>query len=204
MNWQRRRKRFRKRCGAVHNSLGKEWRGLPTTGGLDNATGPPCFFFMRLPSLLFVTALAGVCMPEPIVAAPLELITAKEAAQPNLPPTKGGLPPIGELVGSKPAVPNSPKIVVEKPAEGVGVHTPFPVKIRFVPSSGNKIDLNSLEIHVVKLIRISLLSRLKPYVTTRGIDVPETQIPTGTYSIHIAVADDHGHRNETTQTWTVQ
>ena len=129
-------------------------------------------------------------------AAPLELITSKEAAQPNL-------PAIGEMTGPKSQAPGAPQIIVEKPAEGTTVHAPFPVKIKFVPSSGNKIDLGSLEIHVLKIIRISLLSRLKPYVTANGIDVPEAQVPTGTYNIHIAVEDDHGHRSETTQAWTV-
>ena len=138
------------------------------------------------------------------MAAPLQLLTAEEAAQPNLPMPKPGLPQIGELVGAKPAVPGGPQIIIDKPAQNVGVHVPFPVRIRFVPRHGNKINLDSLEIYVLKLIRISLVSPLKPYLTSDGINVPEAQVPTGTYNIHIAVEDDHGHRSETTQTWTVR
>jgi len=139
------------------------------------------------------------------LGAPLELLTAKEASQPNLPMPKAGLPPIGELAGTKPPQPGAPKIIVVKPTQNVGgVHTPFPVKIQFVPTDGSKINLDSIEIDVLKLIKISLVSRLKPYLTTGGIDVPEAQIPAGTYNIHIAVEDNHGLRSETTQTWTIQ
>ena len=166
--------------------------------------GPPFLSIMRLLSHLFLGMLAGVWMTDPALAVPLELLTAKEAAQPNLPIPKAGLPAIGELTSGKPPEPGAPKIIVVKPAQGAGVHPPFPVKIRFVPSSGYKIDLDSLEIDVLKLIKISLLSRLKPYVTASGIDVPDAQVPSGTYNIHIAVKDDHGHRSETTQTWTIQ
>ena len=34
--------------------------------------------------------------------------------------------------------------------------------------------------------------------------MPDAQIPSGTYNIHIALTDDHGHRTETTETWMVQ
>jgi hypothetical protein len=158
---------------------------------------------MRLLTQLFLGILAGVWIAHSAPAAPLELLTAKEAAQPNLPLAKPDLPAIGELSSGKPPGPGAPKIIVEKPTQNAGVHTPFPIKIRFVPSSGHKIDLDALEIDVVKIIRISLVARLKPYVSPNGIDVPEAQVPSGTYNIHIAVKDDHGHRSETTQTWTV-
>ena len=147
----------------------------------------------------------SVSMAGAVMAGPLVLLSPKEAAQVKLPPSKAGLLPIGESAGAKPA-PGAPKIIVDKPTQntGGGVHAPFTIKIRFVPSSGNKINLNSLEVDVRKVIKISLVSRLKPYLTAEGITVPDAQIPSGTYNIHIALADDHGHRIETTQTWMVQ
>jgi hypothetical protein len=159
---------------------------------------------MRLRSHLFLGMLIGTSMASVAVAAPLELLTAKEAAEPNLPMPKPGLLPVGEAAGAKPTLPGGPQIIIDKPAQNAAVQVPFPVKIRFVPSSGSKIKLDSLEIDVLKLIRISLVSRLKPYLTAVGINVPEAQVPSGTYNIHIAVEDDHGHRSETTQTWTVR
>jgi hypothetical protein len=188
---------------AAHNSLGKNGAACLTTVRLDNTAAPPCFSLMKLLSLLFLTALAATGMAETTVAAPLELITAKEAAQPNLSIPKGGKSANGEIILGRPPVPGAPQIIVEKPEQGLGVNTPFPVKIRFVPTGGAKINVNSLEIDVLKLIKISLLSRVKPYATANGINVPEAQVPSGTYNIRIAVADDQGRRGETTQTWTV-
>ena len=158
---------------------------------------------MRLSSHLFVVALLSVSMAGAVMAGPLVLLSAKEAAQVKLPAPKPGLLPIGEAGAAKPA-PGAPKIIVDKPAQNGSVHAPFAIKIRFVPSSGNKINLDSLEVDVHKLIKISLVSRLKPYLTSEGINVADAQIPSGTYNVHIALSDDHGHRTETTQTWMVQ
>jgi hypothetical protein len=99
--------------------------------------------------------------------------------------------------------PGAPKIIVDKPNQNAGLNRPFPIKIRFVPSDGARIDLDSLQVDVLKLIKISLIPRLKPYLSSDGIDVPEAQIPSGTYNLHIAVTDDHGRRTEKMQTWTV-
>jgi len=159
--------------------------------------------FMKLIPFLGLALLVGISTMGTAAAAPLELITAKEAAQPNLNISKGSKSANGEIIMGKPPVPGAPQIIVEKPEKGVGVNTPFPVKIRFVPTGGAKINLNSLEIDVLKLVKISLLSRFKPYSTSAGISVPEAQVPAGTYNVRIAVADDQGRRGETTQTWTV-
>jgi hypothetical protein len=105
--------------------------------------------------------------------------------------------------GRRGAAPGAPQIVVEMPAEGVLVSTPFPVKIHFLPAPGAKINLESLKVEVLKLVPISLLSRVKPYLTATGIDVPEAKIPAGTYNVHIAVSDDQGRETSTVQTWMV-
>jgi len=73
---------------------------------------------MKLLSLLFLTALAGMGMAETAVAAPLELITAKEAAQPNLSIPKGAKSANGEIIMGKPPVPGAPQIIIEKPELG--------------------------------------------------------------------------------------
>jgi hypothetical protein len=142
-------------------------------------------------------------------AAPVELLTPAEAAQPNLPPVKDGGPITGTQslhLNSVPVVPvaGAPQIVVDTPSGGAPVSAPFPVKIRFVPSSGAKINLDSLKVEVLKMVPISLLSRVKPYLTSAGINVPEAKIPAGTYNVHIAVADDQGREGSTVQTWTVR
>jgi hypothetical protein len=149
-----------------------------------------------------ITAFAGK-------AAPVELLTPAEAAQPNLPRAADGSPITGNESlklnsGSAIPVPGAPQIFVETPTGGASVTAPFPVKIHFVPSAGSKINLESLKVEVLKLVPISLLSRVKPYLTAAGINVPEAKIPAGTYNVHIAVADDQGREGSTVQTWTVR
>lgn len=159
---------------------------------------------MKIWSFAFVFALFTCGIISGTSAAPLELITASEAAGPNLSLPKGGRPAgLSGLHGRSPA-PGAPQIIVEKPEQGAAVSTPFPVRVRFLPSPGAKINLQSLKIDVLKLIRISLLSRVKPYLTERGINVPEAKVPPGTYNIEIAVADDQNRIGSTVQTWIVR
>jgi len=139
-------------------------------------------------------------------AAPVELLTPAEAAQPNLPIVKEGISVKSSVPFLRPeATPaaGAPQILVEMPMPGIAVTAPFPVKIRFVPSSGAKINLDSLKVDVLKLIPISLLSRVKPYLTAAGISVPEAKIPAGSYNVRIVVADDLGREGSTVQMWTV-
>jgi hypothetical protein len=155
-----------------------------------------------IPSLLIAIALPFLA-PYPVCAAPLELLTAVEAAQGDPKPGTGNaqeLPPIGAAPDS---APGAPQIIVDTPGAGGAVSAPFPVKIRFIPESGAKINLDSLKVEVLKIIPISLLGRIKPYLTAAGINVPEAKIPTGAYRVHIAVADDHGRLASTVETWTV-
>lgn len=159
---------------------------------------------MKIWSFVFVFALFTGGISNGTSAAPLELITASEAAQPNLSPSKNKNKSQGfaGLLG-KSSEPGAPQIIVEKPEEGAAVATPFPVRIRFIPSSGAKINLRSVEIYVLKMIKISLLSRVKPYLTEKGINVPEAKVPAGTYNVLIAVADDKGRKGSAVQKWIV-
>ena len=151
----------------------------------------------RIWHLMFVI-LGSLLAPGAGYAAPLVLLTTEEAAQPE--PTAKDEPPLP--VGSGPAA-GAPQIIVETPGSGGQVTTPFPVKIRFVPSPGSKINLDTVKVEVLKLIPISLLSRVKPYLTVVGIDVPEAKIPAGIYHLRIAVTDDQGREGIAMQTWTV-
>ena len=172
---------------------------------------------MKIWPFPFLLALLTCGIISETSAAPLELITASEAAEPNLSIPKSGVSAAPNLsvpkggVSGEPSgfhgispMPGGPKIIVEKPEEGSSVPTPFPVRIRFIPSPGAKINLQSLEIDVLKIIRISLLSRVKPYLNEKGINVPEARVPPGTYNIEIAIADNQGRVGSTIQTWIVR
>lgn len=158
---------------------------------------------MKLCLFVFVMAFFTGGILHESLAAPLELITAKEAAQPNLSLSKGDMAKDGSGLHGRSQAPGAPQIIVEKPAQGTAVATPFPVRVRFIASPGAKINLGSLKIDVLKLIRISLLSRVKPYLTEKGINVPEAKVPPGTYNVEIAIADDQNRIGSTIQQWIV-
>jgi hypothetical protein len=161
---------------------------------------------MKLMRFFFVTiALTGAWLQVTAGgAAPVELLTAEEAAQPNIP--KGPVTGQRSVIEteSKAPSPGAPQIIVDTPSQGVGVTAPFPVKIRFVPSSGSKINVDSVKVEVLKFVTISLLSKVKPYLSPTGINVPEAKIPAGTYNVRIAVTDDQGREGDTVQVWTVR
>jgi len=161
----------------------------------------PC---LLLAAVIFIFATGGLVAAPPAV----ELLTATEAAQPNLPMGKGGktLVPDGPITNSEirsTPIPGAPQIIVDTPTQGIEVTAPFPVKIRFVPMGGAKIKLETLKVEVLTMIPISLVSRVRPYLTESGINVPEAKIPSGTYNVRIAVADDQGREGSTVQAWTV-
>ena len=136
-------------------------------------------------------------------ARPVQLLTATEAAQPDGPRSSGpGRSAIDGLQKPETVV-GAPQILVDTPESGGEVSAPFPVKIRFVPSAGAKINVSTVRIEVLKLVPISLLARVKPYLTAAGINVPEAKIPAGTYNVRVAVADDQGREGTTVQTWVV-
>ena len=161
-----------------------------------------------LPVSLLAVSLALGWLPALAGAAPVVLLTKSEASRPDAPP-KADIPSApGTAVekaepGTAP-VPGAPQIVVDMPEPGTEVAAPFPVKIRFVPSAGARIKLDTLKIEVLKLIPISLLSRVRPYLSAAGINVPEARIPSGNYNVRIAVADDQGREGMTVQVWTVK
>ena len=159
---------------------------------------------MKIWSVAFLFALLTCGIISETSAAPLELITASEAAGPNLSIPKGGMSEEPSGFHGRSPMPGGPRIIVEKPEQGSSVPTPFPVRVRFIPSPGAKINLQSLEIDVLKMIKISLLSRVKPYLNEKGINVPEAKVPPGTYNIEIAIADDQGRVGSTIQTWIVR
>ncbi len=159
---------------------------------------------MKIWSFAFLFALLSCGIISETSAAPLELITASEAAKPDLSIPKGGVSRESSGFHGISPMPGGPKIIVEKPEQGTGVSTPFPVRIRFIPAPGARINLQSLEICVLKMIKISLLSRVKPYVNEKGINVPEAKVPPGTYNIEIAIADNQGRVGSTIQTWIVR
>ena len=144
-------------------------------------------------------ALAGPDTALPVSAGTLVLITREEANLPAYrPPSKG----LGEEPGqSRPGLrwrglaAGPQLIVVAPPAKGgtLIAHRPVSLHIRFrTAEDGAAIDLNSLRVTYLRLWGIDITDRIKPYLSTQGIDVDNADIPPGEHSIELEVRDTLG------------
>jgi hypothetical protein len=149
---------------------------------------------MSLPRFTILSVL--LCFAATSEAAPLQLLTPKQAAQPNQAHSK--LPPIAIKDAG------SPDIRFETPRPGTATSAPFAVKVKFVAADGAKIRPETLKIQVLKVVPISLNSMVKPYVSAAGINIPEATIPAGKYDVRVVVADTKGREGEAVGTWVVK
>lgn len=149
---------------------------------------------MMLPRLKLFSVLLGLAATSH--AAPLQLLTAKQAAQQSQAHSK--LPPIANHDAG------SPHIRFETPRPGTATAAPFAVKVKFVAADGAKIRPETLKIQVLKIVPISLNSMVKPYVSASGINIPEATIPPGKYDVRVVVADTKGREGEAVGTWVVK
>jgi hypothetical protein len=122
------------------------------------------------------------------------LITPEEAAQPDAPPetpaavklrTRGRTAP--ETLG--------PKVEMLSPPDGQPTAAPVTLQVKFTANLA-PIDLNSLKVKVVKLIKIDITERVKPYLSAEGITIPDAKFPSGKFRVKLEIADVKGNITE--------
>lgn len=74
--------------------------------------------------------------------------------------------------------------------------------ITFDAHNGATIDPATVKVSYMKQPVIDLTPRLKPFITPKGIDAKDVQIPPGTHMIRVEVTDSQGR--STTQIMTIQ
>lgn len=112
-------------------------------------------------------------------ADPLVLITAEEAAQPDPAVSRG--PRFRE---------DGPLIEMKSPEHDAAYAAPMTLEARFTPGErGDAVDMETLKVSYVKLIKIDVTDRLKEFVTADGIVVPEADVPAGKHTFEIYIED---------------
>lgn len=145
--------------------------------------------------LVFATlAVAGLVSSKAAAEGPdgFWLITPEEAAQADAPAVT---PPPVRLRGRSAPASLGPKVEMVSPPEGTPVPSPLELLVTFAPNQA-PIDLASLKVKLVKLIKIDITERLKPYVTQDGIRVPDAKIPSGKFRVLLEIADVKGNVTE--------
>jgi hypothetical protein len=117
-------------------------------------------------------------------AAAFQLITAAEAALP------AGTVPSFEVRGSPTRLP-SITVVVPHPGGGA-VYSPFELRLDFRAFGGAAIDPDSVVVTYIKNPDIDISPRIKPFITAKGIDIAEAEVPPGLHKFWIEVKDTEG------------
>jgi len=130
----------------------------------------------------FAVALA-LCVSSaviPVYAATV-LITQEEA---KLPPQKGA------FAADRRGITRGPKIKVLDETEPV--HSPIHLQVMFESFGGAKIDLDSVKVTYLKNPNIDLTPRIRQFVQSAGIDIPDVELPVGEHTMRIDVKDSDG------------
>jgi len=113
--------------------------------------------------------------------AELSLVTQDEA---KLPPAKGAVPT------ERRGITRGPKVVfVDKPEPA---HSPMHFQVTFESFGGAKIDPDSVKVTYLKTPNVDLTPRVKPFVQTAGIDIPDATLPAGDHLMRVDVKDSDG------------
>jgi hypothetical protein len=127
---------------------------------------------------------------------PIMLVTAEEAALPNLTPVKAA---VDQSEG--------PEIRVESPEnDGVyGVGEGFPVEVLFQEGpSGEAVNPDSLRVVYKKAWGIDITSRIREYIQPDSIRVPNADFPPGKHTVKIYIEDVEKNPSSRHLTVTVQ
>ena len=137
-------------------------------------------------SLSILTALGSLTL-EAAANEELWLITPEEAATPN------ETEPLVQSRGVGLKLPDSgPMIELLKPIENETISVPTEIVVRFTPRSA-PVDLSTLKVSVVKLVRIDITDRLSAYASPGGIKIPDANLPSGEHKVRLTVGDAEGH-----------
>jgi hypothetical protein len=136
-------------------------------------------------SLISLTAL-GSLTQEAGASESLWLITPEEAA------TADEAEPLVRSRGLGPKLPDGgPLIELLKPIEHETISVPTEVVVRFTPRSA-PVDLSTLKVSVLKLVRIDITDRLTAYASPTGIKIPDANLPAGEHKVRITLGDSEG------------
>jgi len=131
-----------------------------------------------------IAAMGAFCSdPSAAQSGRIVLITADEAKRPQ-PPT-GGMALRGITRG--PAI----EVLSPHPPD-ISVASPIHLQLKFEVHGGAQIDEASFKLTDISEPAVDLTDRVKNFAKPTGVDVPEAEVPPGTYTIRAEVRDKDG------------
>lgn len=133
----------------------------------------------------------GLCYAQ---SKPVVLITADEAKRPRQ---------AAADLTFRAGISRGPAINLLTPQAPAALRSPIHLQLRFAAHGGAQIDRTSIKLVDVVVPAVDLTDRVKGFTKVDGIDVPEAEIPPGTYTIRAEVKDTDGHPGSLTFTLNV-
>ncbi len=110
------------------------------------------------------------------------LITANEAAQ----------PPSSDVSMNVRGITRGPSVDQISPSPTAAVHSPFELKLKFTAHNNAKVDPAAVKVIYEKQAPIDLTDRLRKYMSSDGIDMPDAEVPPGTHLLRVELKDSLG------------
>jgi hypothetical protein len=114
------------------------------------------------------------------------LITEAEARLP---------PPRGAIAADRRGITRGPKIELIAGTEPV--RSPMHLQLKFESYGGAKIDPDSVKVTYMRTPNVDLTGRVKPFVQSAGIDIPDVELPLGDHMVRVDVKDSDGRVGST-------
>jgi hypothetical protein len=134
---------------------------------------------MRMNRIGSIVVAMSLLLPGRAVA--MQLITEDEAKLP---------PPKGAIAADRRGILRGPKVDFISP--GDTAHSPLHLRLKFEAFGGAKIDPDSVKMTFLRTPNVDLTPRIKPFVQAAGIDMPDTELPPGEYTIRVDIKDSDG------------
>ena len=121
----------------------------------------------------------------------LELITKEEAARPP-----------GMRIDLRGPFPG-PTIEIVSPPSDVRQVSPIRLLARFTTYAGTEVDKETVRLIYIKTPLIELTDRVRDFITTKGIDLNNAEVPPGIHTIRIQLKDSAGRTGSTYLTFVI-
>ena len=141
--------------------------------------------------ICFVVAMRALSVvPCHAQSRPIVLITADEAKRPRSATTD---------LSFRAGISRGPAIELLSPKSSeTAIESPVHLQLKFEGHGGAQIDEESFKLTDLSNPAVDLTDRVKSFVKPVGIDVPEAEIPPGTYAIRAEIKDKDGRAGSLT------
>lgn len=126
-------------------------------------------------------------------AVAVELITPSEAALPAQP-----------SIGRERGISRGPTVLVVSPQPGAGtIKSPLDLRVVFESHGGTTVNVDSILLTYMKMPAVDLTQRVKAFIGPSGVEIKDAEVPPGTHTIRVSVADNEGRTGSADVTFSV-